>query len=209
MSRVRRYTLSVVVLVVCAACASPIIIQTAPLPQPTVQTYPTPIIIKVVETVVVYPTTAPTLVPTDVPTRVPTRKPTRTPTMEEFAPDGPYEGEPEVDNPLYKPYYRFTYYNDCDKSIYVAVHYMDLWGSWVTDGWYLVQPHIGFPIASTNNRYVYIAAISQDGRTEWKGKDYYNYVHGAAEKTGFIQVYYPGPDPVRDNDPWQHHLTCP
>lgn len=182
------------------ACTAPIVIQIGPAQQPTVQSYPTPIVVKVVETVIVYPTAEPTAIPTRRPTAVPTEEED----FEEYAPDGPGE-----DDPLYNPYYRFTYINECNQPLNIAIHYKDLWGNWVTDGWYLVQPDTGFPIASTANRYIYIAAISVDGRLTWYGNDYYDYVHGASEKTGFIELYYDGPDPVTENDPWQHRLTCP
>ena len=61
--------------------------------------------------------------------------------------------------------------NDTHKKIYVAAHYLDLAGNWVTGGWWSIDAFDSMsPNIYTDNRTIYFYAYSEDNKWIWDGK---------------------------------------
>ncbi len=58
--------------------------------------------------------------------------------------------------------------NKCNKTIWTALHYVDLDGDWVTDGWWEISPGDTTYVANTRNTIYYIHAQTNNGTT-WTG----------------------------------------
>lgn len=64
--------------------------------------------------------------------------------------------------------------NNCYKTIWTALHYVDTDGEWKTEGWWKVQPNEKAYVADTRNRIYYIHAQSEDGQNSWSGDYNFN-----------------------------------
>jgi len=82
--------------------------------------------------------------------------------------------------------------NKCYKDIWVAMHYKDVDGVWITDGWHWISDpgspcYIPFSPTITG-RIFYISAKTFDGLTSWGKGDLYLSVRGSIEKYPFTKV---------------------
>lgn len=58
-----------------------------------------------------------------------------------------------------------------NETVFIAFHYMDLNGKWVTEGWWDYQPYeVSNPDIYTSNRYVYYFATTKDKKIIWDGE---------------------------------------
>lgn len=66
--------------------------------------------------------------------------------------------------------YRVTIVNRCHKTINVATHARNHANTWVTRGWYVLNPGTRKTIdLRTNNRIYYLFGYSADANTTWSG----------------------------------------
>ncbi len=94
------------------------------------------------------------------------------------------------------------YKNKCWKTIWTAVHYMDLDGDWVTGAWYKLKPGDSAIVAKTQNRIYYIYAESDDGEYTWSGDIHINVRNNGS--FGFVKRE------ITTNDwgTWTQNFTC-
>ena len=67
---------------------------------------------------------------------------------------------------------------------WTALHYLDLNGNWISEGWWKLAPGQQGYVANTKNSIYYIHARTQQGK-EWSGDEYF-YVNGEGP-FGFIR----------------------
>ena len=93
------------------------------------------------------------------------------------------------DNPqLTSSSYSFAIYNKCWADIWVAVHYMDLDGIWITKGWYKIESHKKRFLLTTKNRKVYFTAHSSNNKYNWGSGPYQWSVRGSQNKFKFTEA---------------------
>jgi hypothetical protein len=96
-----------------------------------------------------------------------------------------------------------TFKNKCYDDIYVAVHYKDMDGVWITKGWFKIAAYANAFLFSTKNRNIYYTAESANGNHKWTGDDLYKSVRGSAKKYGFKKKV--GPSTLK---PYNLSITC-
>lgn len=80
--------------------------------------------------------------------------------------------------------FRVHFKNSCHKTIYAAIHYRDLDGDWVTEGWWKLSPGEKNYVADTDNTIYYSYAYSKGpNRSYWAGDDGYRWSVRNSEKT--------------------------
>lgn len=84
--------------------------------------------------------------------------------------------------------------NKCHRTIWTALHYVDLNGKWVTQGWWKIAPGEKAYVADTRNSVYYFHAKSDNGQYNWGSRDYawrvnnegpYNFNEGRITTTGW------------------------
>jgi hypothetical protein len=112
---------------------------------------------------------------------------------------------PRAPAPRWEPrkFYAIHFENECDKTIWTAVYYLDFSGAWVTHGWWKLEPGQSAYVARTTNSIFYSYAHSDDPpdkRSYWKG-DVYKDVRG--ETCGFRKFQIDG-----NFRTYAHQFTC-
>ena len=96
--------------------------------------------------------------------------------------------------------------NSCHKTIYVAIHYKNLNGNWVTEGWWELPPGERNYVADTDNRIDYIYAESKGpNRSYWAGDDGYRWSVRNSDK---MYEYREKKTTRKSWGDWTHTFTC-
>ncbi|MFC2120960.1 hypothetical protein ACFLTI_05110 [Bacteroidota bacterium] len=69
-----------------------------------------------------------------------------------------------------RSFYKLFFRNDYDEEIVILMHFQDIDGNWVTEGWYKIKSGETIHIASSRNKTFYYFARCQDG--EWAGESF-------------------------------------
>lgn len=80
--------------------------------------------------------------------------------------------------------------NDCYRRIQTAIHYRDLSGNWITNGWWTLEPGQTATVANTTNRifYSYGESIGPlSNRLFWRGAVRHFHIRGSSNTYGFRQ----------------------
>jgi len=104
-------------------------------------------------------------------------------------------------------YDRIYFKNNCARTIWTALHYKNLDGQWVTDGWWKLQPGGSAFVAKTRNINLYIYAESDDpaeSRLYWQGSDLHKSVRNSEQVYGFIHKTIT----TQDWGTWTESFTC-
>lgn len=111
-----------------------------------------------------------------------------------------------------------TIRNNCYKKILVAIHYKDLTGNWVTEGWWSIDGYEEkYPNIRTSNGYIYIYAHSEDNKFEWPGNNATRKIISSQSftrlgsddlegMTGVKSVYFHSI--ITDSDSYTHIFSC-
>ena len=70
-------------------------------------------------------------------------------------------------------------------TISTAIHYKNINGYWVTDGWWNIGPGETAYVVDTIHPFFYYYGESADGKIFWEGEDNYQTVRGSNEAYGF------------------------
>lgn len=87
-------------------------------------------------------------------------------------------------------HFTVVFLNACNRRIQTAIHYRDLNGNWVTNGWWTLDPGQTAVVGHTKNRIFYsygesIAPVSS--RIFWNGSVRYYHIRGSSNAYGFRQ----------------------
>lgn len=80
--------------------------------------------------------------------------------------------------------------NACNRRIQTAIHYRDLSGNWITNGWWTLNPGESIHVANTTNRIFYSYAESigpVNTRLFWRGAVRHFPIRGSSHTYGFRQ----------------------
>ncbi len=104
-------------------------------------------------------------------------------------------------------FFNVYFLNKCNRDIQVAIHYVDLSGRWITNGWWTLAPGEQAFVARTKNRIFYHYAESigpPSDRLFWRGAAQYYSIRGSSNTYGFIQR-----SMTMDNwGTWTESYTC-
>lgn len=81
-----------------------------------------------------------------------------------------------------------VFLNACNRRIQTAIHYRDLRGNWVTNGWWTLEPGRTALVGYTTNRifYMYAESIAPvSSRIFWNGSARFDYIRGSSNTYGF------------------------
>jgi len=112
----------------------------------------------------------------------------------------------EIPYPAQRGFFAVHYRNECHKTIWTAVHYMDFDGNWVRRGWWKLEPGDTAYVSQTRNSIYYTHAYSDepsDKRSYWKGDEVYKHVRGSDETYGFRKYSIEG-----NFCTYTHRFTC-
>jgi uncharacterized membrane protein len=87
-------------------------------------------------------------------------------------------------------HFRVYFVNTCNRRIQTAVHFRDLSGNWITEGWWTLEPGEQAFVAQTTNRIFYMYAESIGpvaNRIYWDGSVRYFNIRGSRDSYGFRQ----------------------
>lgn len=117
---------------------------------------------------------------------------------------------PRIEIPNVPPdrawFFSVYFHNECDRCIYAAVRYKDLDDTWVTKGWFKVDPGDDAFVATTRNSIIHMYAESEgpdDERIYWSGNDSQDYIRGSDKQYGFIEKRIGG-----NFGRYDHRFTC-
>ena len=100
--------------------------------------------------------------------------------------------------------FQIKFNNKCSKSVYVAVHYLDLNDQWTTQGWFDLAPGQTGTVAHTRNTLFQFYAEAKNGGNKWEGTDSYRTVRSDSTKYGFKTVKIN----MNTYGTWTQGLTC-
>lgn len=106
-----------------------------------------------------------------------------------------------------RDYDRIYFRNKCNRQIQTAIHYKALSGTWVTEGWFLLDPGERAYVANTRNTIYYSYAESIDPvsrRLHWSGDDVFDYIRGSSYDYGFKKQEYR----LGEWGSWTESFTC-
>lgn len=82
--------------------------------------------------------------------------------------------------------FAISFKNDCHFRIRTAIHYRDLSGNWVTNGWWTLNPgQTALVVYTTNQIYYIYAEPTGRGDFDWEGSDYFDHIRGSPNTYGF------------------------